>query len=105
MIDTDTDHDNVTGTEEEEVGDHYGSCSTPARPGHLHTHRSAVSSAVGCSAAGLLPYYEQSNLLALSLKHNWAISWKFERQPLCCIHPAGSKKLEVSGGKIIVLLH
>ena len=69
------------------------------------THTPAVSSAVGCSAAGLLPYYEQSNLLALSLKHNWAISWKFERQPLCCIHPAGSKKLEVSGGKIIVLLH
>ena len=64
-----------------------------------------VSFAVDCSTAGLLPYYEQSNLLALSLKHNWAISWKFERQPLCCIHPAGSKKLEVSGGKIIVLLH
>ena len=75
------------------------------RPGLATCTHTAVSSAVRCSAAGLLPYYEQSNLLALSLKHNWAISWKFERQPLCCIHPAGSKKLEVSGGKIIVLLH
>lgn len=48
-----TDHDNVTGTEEEEVGDHYGSCSTPARPGHLHTRlQSALQ-----SAAALQDYY------------------------------------------------
>ena len=58
----DTDHDKVTGTEEEEVGDHYGSCSTPAGPGHLHTH---LQSALQRSAALQDCYLTMSNQIFL----------------------------------------